>query len=229
MDGTDKPDYDACVAIVTREALKEMVWPALLALLLPVFVGFGFKAFGAWTGRPQLGVEVVAAFMMFGTLAGLLMATFTDNAGGAWDNAKKLIESQGQKGSEAHKAAVTGDTVGVSQTRTDGWRLTSRHQSAAARAHCTQRLVLLVFRCCAVLGSVQGHGWSGAARHHHHGPSHRGALAALHATTTRCALRSSSRTADSRIPALRFCACFVLQMSTTILVLGPLFASTTAK
>jgi len=112
MDGTDRPDYDACVAIVTREALKEMVWPALLALLLPVAVGFGFKAFGVWTGRPQLGVEVVASFMMLGTLAGLLMAMFMDNAGGAWDNAKKLIESQGQKGSDAHKAAVTGDTVG---------------------------------------------------------------------------------------------------------------------
>ena len=91
MDGTEKPDYETCVAIVTREALKEMVWPALLALLLPVAVGFGFKAFGAWTGRPQLGVEVIAGFMMFGTLAGLLMAMFMDNAGGAWDNAKKLV------------------------------------------------------------------------------------------------------------------------------------------
>jgi len=112
MDGSEKPDYDTCVAIVTREALKEMVWPALLALLLPISVGFGFKYFGEWTNRPQLGVEVVAGFMMIGTLAGLLMAMLMDNAGGAWDNAKKLIESQGLKGSEAHKAAVTGDTVG---------------------------------------------------------------------------------------------------------------------
>lgn len=80
MDGTDRPDYRTCVAIVTGEALKEMVWPALLALLLPVAVGFGFKWFGAATGRPQLGVEVIAGFMMFGTLAGLLMAMFMDNA-----------------------------------------------------------------------------------------------------------------------------------------------------
>lgn len=87
MDGTEKPDYRACVAIVTSEALKEMVWPALLALLLPIIVGFGFKWFGAYTGRPNLGVEVVAGFMMMATLAGLLMATFMDNAGGAWDNA----------------------------------------------------------------------------------------------------------------------------------------------
>jgi Na+/H+-translocating membrane pyrophosphatase len=82
MDGTEKPDYETCVAIVTREALKEMVWPALLALLMPVAVGFGFKYFGALTGRPQLGVEVIAGFMMFGTLTGLLMATFMDNASG---------------------------------------------------------------------------------------------------------------------------------------------------
>jgi inorganic pyrophosphatase len=64
---------------VTKEALKEMVWPALLALLMPVAVGFGFKYFGAMTGRPQLGVEVIAGFMMFGTLAGLLMAMFMES------------------------------------------------------------------------------------------------------------------------------------------------------
>ena len=79
IDGSEKPDYETCVSIVTQEALKEMVWPALLALLLPVIVGFTFKTFGAYSGRPQLGVEVLAAFMMFGTLAGLLMAIFMDN------------------------------------------------------------------------------------------------------------------------------------------------------
>jgi H(+)-translocating pyrophosphatase len=89
MDGTEKPDYRACVAIVTSEALKEMVWPALLALLLPICVGFGFKWFGQYTGRPNLGVEVVAGFMMMATLAGLLMAMFMDNAGGAWVSVEK--------------------------------------------------------------------------------------------------------------------------------------------
>jgi H(+)-translocating pyrophosphatase len=112
MTGQEKPDYESCVAIVTKEALKEMTYPALLALLLPIMCGFGFKWFGQWTDRPNLGVEVVAGFMMVGTLTGLLMAMFMDNSGGAWDNAKKLLESQGQKGSDAHKAAVTGDTVG---------------------------------------------------------------------------------------------------------------------
>lgn len=112
MDGSDKPDYGSCVSIVTKAALKEMIRPALLALLLPVFIGFFFRYVGSQTGRPMLGIEVIAAFMMFGTLSGLLMASFMDNAGGAWDNAKKLIESRGEKGSEAHKAAVTGDTVG---------------------------------------------------------------------------------------------------------------------
>ena len=147
MDGTDKPDYDACVAIVTREALKEMVWPALLALLLPVCVGFGFKYFGAWTGRSQLGVEVVAGFMMFGTLAGLLMAMFMDNAGGAWDNAKKLIESQGAKGSEAHKAAVTGDTVGVSETQhKQAWIVVAAGRNRLLRADCSTFAVFVCFR-----------------------------------------------------------------------------------
>lgn len=84
MDGSEKPDYDTCVSIVTREALKEMVWPALLALMLPVVVGFGFKWWGVATGRPTLGVEVIAGFMMFATLTGLLMAMLMDNAGGAW-------------------------------------------------------------------------------------------------------------------------------------------------
>merc|ERR550517_690920 len=64
------------------------------------------------TNRPMLGVEVLASFLMFGTLTGLLMAIFLDNSGGAWDNAKKLIEASGKKNSLAHKAAVTGDTVG---------------------------------------------------------------------------------------------------------------------
>ena len=112
MEGTEKPDYEQCVRIVTRAALSEMVAPAALALGLPIAVGFTFRLIGEATGRPLLGLEVVGAFMIVGTLAGLCMAVFMDNAGGAWDNAKKLIESRGEKGTEQHKAAVTGDTVG---------------------------------------------------------------------------------------------------------------------
>jgi len=114
MDHSQKPEYKKCVSIVTRSALVEMVRPAVLALATPVLVGL----LGRYVGstklpvEPMLGVEVLAAFLMFGTLTGLLMAVFLDNSGGAWDNAKKLIEAQKQKGTPAHHAAVTGDTVG---------------------------------------------------------------------------------------------------------------------
>ena len=109
---TQKPEYAKCVAIVTKGALSAMIKPAALALAMPVIVGFVFRWIGGMTGQKLLGLEVVAGFMMFGSITGLLMAIFLDNAGGAWDNAKKLIEKSGEKGSEQHKAAVTGDTVG---------------------------------------------------------------------------------------------------------------------
>jgi inorganic pyrophosphatase len=112
MDGSDRPDYNACVAIVTAQALRQMAKPALLALCTPVAVGLVFRLVGHATGRELLGLEVVAAFLIFSSLTGLLMAIFFDNSGGAWDNAKKYIEAHGGKRSEAHKAAVTGDTVG---------------------------------------------------------------------------------------------------------------------
>ena len=112
MDFSQKPEYGRCVEIVTKAALREMIRPALLALGTPVAVGLLFRMIGSFKDEALLGVEVVASFLMFGTLTGLLMAIFLDNSGGAWDNAKKLIEATGQKGSEAHKAAVTGDTVG---------------------------------------------------------------------------------------------------------------------
>src|SRR5687768_13631608 len=107
LQGTAKPDYARCVDIVTRGALKEMILPGLIAVLTPVAVGVIFRMFG-------VGAEAVAAFLMVGTIAGILMATFLNNSGGAWDNAKKYIESgaYGGKGSEPHKAAVVGDTVG---------------------------------------------------------------------------------------------------------------------
>ena len=105
--GTVRPNYSRTVDIVTVGALKEMVYPGFLAVGMPIAVGLVFRMFG-------LGAEAVAAFLMVGTIAGILVATFFNNGGGAWDNAKKYIETGqfGGKGSESHKAAVVGDTVG---------------------------------------------------------------------------------------------------------------------
>ena len=105
--GTSKPDYGRAVDLVTVGALKEMVAPGLLAVGMPIAVGLLFKAFG-------VGAEAVAAFLMVGTISGILVATMLNNGGGAWDNAKKFIETGqfGGKGSGAHKASVVGDTVG---------------------------------------------------------------------------------------------------------------------
>ena len=99
-------EYEKCVEISTEASIKEMVFPGLLALLVPVLVGFGGKLFGI--GGPQMLGGLLAGV----TTSGVLMAIFQSNAGGAWDNAKKMIEEQGKKGTEAHKAAVVGDTVG---------------------------------------------------------------------------------------------------------------------
>ncbi len=118
MQGQEKPDYAACVDIVTVSALRQMVAPGLLAVLAPVAVGFTFRYLGGGVG--QIGAEAVAAMLMVGTITGILLATVLNNGGGAWDNAKKYIESglfkvDGVvvgKGSEPHKAAVVGDTVG---------------------------------------------------------------------------------------------------------------------
>jgi K(+)-stimulated pyrophosphate-energized sodium pump len=92
---------------VTRGALRAMIPPGLLAVVFPVAVGLVFKAYG-------IGAEAVAALLMVGTIAGILVANFLNNGGGAWDNAKKYIETgmYGGKRSDAHKAAVVGDTVG---------------------------------------------------------------------------------------------------------------------
>jgi len=112
MEHQAKPQYGKCVEIVTKSALREMIRPASLALVTPVVVGLLFRFVGQYRGQQMLGVECLASFLMFGTMTGLLMAVFLDNSGGAWDNAKKLIESKNLKDSEAHKAAITGDTVG---------------------------------------------------------------------------------------------------------------------
>lgn len=102
MTGSEKPDYSRAIDITTRGALKEMVAPGLLAVGVPILVGVLFKA------------EAAAGLLMVGTIAGILLATVMNNGGGAWDNAKKWIEAGnlGGKGSEAHKASITGDTVG---------------------------------------------------------------------------------------------------------------------
>lgn len=110
----EKPDYKQCVSIVNAAGLKQMIKPGLLSVLSPIIVGVTFRIIGSFRNRPLLGAEALAGFLMFSTSTGILMALFFNNGGGAWDNAKKYIETGkfGGKGSEAHKAAVTGDTVG---------------------------------------------------------------------------------------------------------------------
>ncbi|KAG5239420.1 hypothetical protein OIU76_012833 [Salix suchowensis] len=114
MDYKEKPDYGRCVAIVASASLREMVKPGALAIISPMVVGLLFRILGYYTGHSLLGAKVVAAMLMFATVSGILMALFLNTAGGAWDNAKKYIETGalGGKGSDCHKAAITGDTVG---------------------------------------------------------------------------------------------------------------------
>ena len=134
MEGTSKPNYARCVNIVTTAALKEMVIPGLLAVGLPVAVGLIFKHFSqSYQANASIdsvgaalvptisgvavnlnGAEAVAGLLMVGTISGVLLAMLMNNGGGAWDNAKKYIETGkfGGKKSDTHKAAVVGDTVG---------------------------------------------------------------------------------------------------------------------
>ncbi|PIR71911.1 MAG: sodium-translocating pyrophosphatase [Candidatus Nealsonbacteria bacterium CG10_big_fil_rev_8_21_14_0_10_36_24] len=102
MAGTSKPDYARCVDITTKAALKQMVLPGLLAVIVPIIVGVVLRA------------EAEAGLIMVGTIVGVLLSTVLNNAGAAWDNAKKFIEAGnlGGKGSPAHAASITGDTVG---------------------------------------------------------------------------------------------------------------------
>ena len=116
LEVTGKPDYEKCVEISTKAALREMMLPGALTILTPLIIGLGT---GLISGDWPMAAEVLGGYMAGVTVSGVLWAIFQNNAGGAWDNAKKSFEAgvmingeMTHKGSDAHKAAVTGDTVG---------------------------------------------------------------------------------------------------------------------
>jgi K(+)-stimulated pyrophosphate-energized sodium pump len=116
MEGTGTPEYGKCVEISTKAALREMMLPGALTILTPILIGLGT---GFISGNWPMAAEVLGGYMAGVAVSGVLWAIFQNNAGGAWDNAKKSFEAgvmiNGEmtfKGSDAHKAAVTGDTVG---------------------------------------------------------------------------------------------------------------------
>ena len=121
MLGTSRPDYARVVDVTASAGLREMIAPGLLPVLAPVVIGLIFRLIPEFSDYKFDSPMAIGAMLMVGTIAGILVASYMNNAGGAWDNAKKMIEGgelkdeNGQvikKGSMAHAAAVVGDTVG---------------------------------------------------------------------------------------------------------------------
>ncbi|MDD2627077.1 MAG: sodium-translocating pyrophosphatase [Candidatus Methanomethylophilus sp.] len=135
MAGTSKPDYARCVDIATQGALKAMVAPALLPILVPICFGVIYRFV-----FPDCSYQAVGALIMVGTIVGILMANFLNNGGGAWDNAKKTVEAAGLKGTPTHAAAVVGDTIG------DPFK-----DTAGPSIHVLVKLLSTICLVCAVL------------------------------------------------------------------------------